>query len=83
MKQTGTMAILSIVSAIMAFVLVFAGNPFWGLILAILAIPLGVFGLLMAASPRVSGGIISIFGIVLGGIGTVVAALGAAGAIIF
>jgi hypothetical protein len=83
MQRTGTMAILSIVSAIAAFIAVFAGSPFIGLILAILAIPLGVFGLLMAASPRVSGGIISIFGIVLGGIGTVVAILGSVGAVIF
>jgi hypothetical protein len=83
MQRTGTMAILSIVSAIAAYIFVFAGSPFLGLLLAVLAIPLGVFGLLMAASPRVSGGIISIFGIVLGAIGAIVAGLGAAGAIIF
>jgi hypothetical protein len=83
MQRTGTLAIISIVSAIAAYIAVFSGSPILGLILAIAAIPFGVFGLLMAASPRVSGGIISIFGIVLGGIGVVVAGFGAVGMVIF
>lgn len=82
-QRTGTMAILSIVAAIAAFFAIFTGSPILGLLLAIVAIPLGIFGLLRAASPRVSGGIMSIFGIALGGIGLVLAVLGMVGMIIF
>ncbi len=82
-QRTGTMAILSIVAAIAAFFAVFTGSPILGLLLAVAAIPLGVFGLLRAASPRVSGGIMSIFGIALGGLGLIVAVMGMVGMIIF
>ncbi|RJQ76464.1 MAG: hypothetical protein C4519_14665 [Desulfobacteraceae bacterium] len=82
-QKTGTLAILSIIAAIAAFISVFSGSPVLGLFLAFLSIPLGIFGLIMAASPRVSGGIMSIAGIVLGGFGLVIAILGAVGMIIF
>jgi hypothetical protein len=82
-QKTGLIAILSIVSAIAAFFAIFSGSPILGLLLSLAAIPLGIFGVFRAASPRVSGGILSIFGIVLGGFGLLVAVLGVVGLIIF
>jgi hypothetical protein len=82
-QKTGTMAVLSIIAAIAAFFFVFSGSPVLGLLLAIIAIPFGIFGLLWAASPTVSGGFISIFGILLGSIGVITAVLGMLGMIIF
>lgn len=82
-QRTGTTATLAIIAAIACYVLSCAGHPLFGLLAAILSIPLGVIGLIMAASPRVSGGIISIVAIVLGVIGLVVAILGIIGVIVF
>jgi hypothetical protein len=82
-QKTGLIAILSIISAIAAFFAIFSGSPIWGLLLALAAIPLGIFGVFRAASPRVSGGILSILGIVLGGFGLLIAILGMVGMIIF
>jgi uncharacterized membrane protein HdeD (DUF308 family) len=82
-QKTGLLAILSIVAAIAAFFAIFSGSPILGLLLALTAIPLGIFGVFRAASPRVSGGILSILGIVLGGFGLLVAVLGVVGLIIF
>ncbi len=81
-EKTGTAAVLSIIGAIVCYILTFSGHPFWGFALAILAIILGFIGLIMAASPRVSGGIISIAGIVIGASGVVIGILGMIGAII-
>lgn len=82
-QKTGLLAILSIVAAIAAFFAIFSGSPILGLLLALAAIPLGIFGVFRAASPRVSGGILSILGIVLGGFGLLIAVLGVVGLIIF
>ena len=81
-QKTGTAAILSILFAIGSFYASFTGSPFIGFLLALVAIPLGFFGALRAASPRVSGGIISIIAIILGGLGLLVAVLGVVGLII-
>jgi hypothetical protein len=82
-QKTGTAAALSIIGAIICFILTFSGHPFWGFAVAILAIILGFIGLIAAASPRVSGGIISIVGMGIGAIGVVIGILGMIGAIIF
>ncbi len=82
MEKTGIAAVLSIISAIVCYIVIFSGHPFWGFGLAILAVILGFAGLIMAASPRVSGGIISIVGIVIGASGVIIGILGMIGAII-
>lgn len=82
-QKTGTLATGAIIAALLGFILTFAGHPLFGLFSAIISIPLGVLGLMMAASPRVSGGILSIIAIVLGVIAIGVAALGGIGTIIF
>ena len=62
-------SILSIAAAIFSF-----GRGFtFGLILAILAIVLGIIGLLLALLPQRRGGIVSVISIVLGLIGIIVA----------
>lgn len=82
-QKTGTLAVGAIIAAVISYVLTFAGHPIIGLLSAIISIPLGVIGLMMAASPRVGGGLLSIAGIVMGVIAIGVAVLGGIGKIIF
>ncbi len=65
-QKTGTLATLAIIAAIASYFLTFSEHHLAGLIVAIVAIPLGIGGFVMAASPRVSGGVISIISILLG-----------------
>jgi hypothetical protein len=80
--RTGILAIIAILAAIGSFILTFSGRPVFGLLAALAAVPLGVAGLVMAASPRVSGGIMSIVAIVLAVFGLGVAVLGFVGGIL-
>jgi hypothetical protein len=82
-QKAGTAATLSIFAALGSFILSFSGHPGWGLIAALAAFPLGFFGLLRAASPRVGGGIMSIIALVLGLLAIGVAILVLIGVIIF
>lgn len=82
-QKAGTMATAAIIAAVLSFILTFAGHVVWGFISAIVAIPLGIFGLFMAASPRVGGGLMSIAAIILGVIAVGVAIVGGVGAILF
>jgi hypothetical protein len=66
--RTGAFAVLALVCALGAFFV----NPGLGMFLALVAMLLGVVGLLRAVSPRVSGGAMSLAAIVLGAIGLVV-----------
>jgi hypothetical protein len=81
-QKTGTSATLSIIAAVASFPISLTGHAIAGLIIAIISLPLGLFGLVRAASPRVSGGIISILAIILGGIGVAVAVLVLVGVIL-
>lgn len=76
-------AIVAIVAAIGSYVLTCMGHPMWALIAALLSIPIGIVGFVMAASPRVRGGILSITAIILGALAAVVAVLGMTGMILF
>jgi hypothetical protein len=82
-QKTGTLAVGAIIAAVLSFVLTFAGHPVLGLFSALISIPLGVIGLMTAASPRVGGGLLSIAAIIIGVIAIGVAVLGGIGAIIF
>jgi len=82
-QKTGTLATGAIIAAVLSFILTFAGHAVWGFISALISIPLGIIGVLMAASPRVGGGLLSIAAIVLGVIAIGVAVLGGVGALIF
>jgi hypothetical protein len=75
-STTGTSALLAIVAALGSFFATFSGRPIIGLLAALAALPLGVLGLVMSVSPRVSGGILSIIAIVLGAFGLLAALLG-------
>lgn len=81
-QRTGLAALVSIIAAVGSYITTCTGHPIWGLVLALVSVPLGVLGLVMAASPRVSGGMMSIAAIVLGAIGLVVAILGILGVMI-
>lgn len=82
-QRTGTLATLAILAAIGGIIVTFTGHPVWGLIIDLIAIPLGIGGLVMAASPRVSGGVASIVAIIVAVIGLGLAVLGMIGTVIF
>jgi hypothetical protein len=82
-QKTGTAATIAIVASIASVILTFTTHPGWGLIVALMAVFSGVIGFVMAASPRVSGGILSIVSIVLGVFGLGLAILGIVGVILF
>lgn len=65
-QKVGLAAILSIVAAIGSYVATCTGHPGWGILAALISIPMGIIGFVAAASPRVRGGIISIIAIILG-----------------
>jgi hypothetical protein len=69
--RIGIAALLSVIAAIGSFFV----SPVAGFLLALLAIFLGIIGFVIAASPRVRGGIISIFSIILGVVGVLVSVL--------
>ncbi len=81
-QRRGTTATLSIIAAIGAYFLTFSGYPILGLITGVVSLPLGIIGLIVAASPRVSGGIISIFAILLGAGAIIAGILGVFGVIL-
>lgn len=81
-QKTGTAAILSIIAAFGSYYMSFTGSPIIGFILSLIAVPLGVLGLVMAASPRVRGGLLSIAAIILGGFGLIAAVMVMIGLII-
>jgi len=82
-QKTGTAATLAIIAAIGGIIVLFTGNPGWALLIEIIAIVLGAVGFFMAASPRVSGGILSIIAIVIAVVGLGLSVLGLIGAILF
>ena len=82
-QKTSTFATLAIIAAVASYFLTFSGHPILAIFFAITSIPLGAFGLMMAASPRVSGGMVSIIAIGMGVIAIGVAVLGMIGGIIF
>jgi hypothetical protein len=82
-QKTGTTAILSIIAAVVSYYATLTGSPIVGFLLALVSIPLGITGMFKAASPRVSGGIISIFAIGMGAVGMIVAMLAVIGLIVF
>ncbi len=82
-QRTGTSATMSIVAAVGSYMLTFTGHPLWGLMSGIVSLPLGFIGMIFAASPRVSGGILSLTAILLGAFAIVLSIMGIIGVIIF
>jgi len=72
-QRMGTSAILAVIASLGSMFLSCSGRPGWGLTLAALSIPFGLFGFIRAASPEIKGGIASIFSILVGVVGIVVA----------
>jgi hypothetical protein len=68
-------AVLAILCAIGGMLASCSGHWFLGLVLGILAIPLGLVGLLHSVSPHIRGGIVSVLALILGVVGAVFAVL--------
>ena len=66
-------SIIAIVAALGSFYLSFNGMGVRGLLVAGVGVIFGIMGFLRAASPRVSGGILSLAALALSAIGSVVA----------
>lgn len=81
-QRTGAAAIGSIIAALGSYVLTCTGNPGWGLLAAIASLPLGLIGFVMAASPKVSGGLLSIAALILGALAVLISLLVFIGAVV-
>ena len=82
-QQIGMTASLALLAAIAGVGAVFIGEPGWGLVFAVCAAVLGAAGFFMSASPRVSGGMMSIVAIVIAVFGIGLSVLGVIGSAIF
>lgn len=82
-QKSSISATLAILTAAGSYLLSFSGRPFWGILAALISLPLGIFGLVRAASPRVGGGLLSLIALVLGVLATGLAVLVMIGVLIF
>ncbi len=82
-QQLTLSALLSILAAGGSFLIVCMGHPVWGLVAALISLPLGLLGVLQSSSPRLRGGFISVFAIILGVVGVLFSILGILGKIAF
>jgi len=69
----GNFAILASLAAIGSMFASCSGHALLGLLLAILSLPLGLFGILRATAPEIRGGFISLASVALGVLGLIVA----------
>ena len=82
-QKTGIAATVAIVGALGSFILSFTGHPYWGMLMTLVAIIAGLFGVAMSASPKIGGGLLSVVSIILGVIGFIIAILVMVGVILF
>ena len=73
-SNKATFSIASIVSVVAA-IASFQTGAILGLLLAVVAILAGIFGLVLALSPARRGGVASLMGVVFGAIGIIAAAI--------
>ena len=74
--RTSGAAKLAIAAAIGGIIATFAGHQGWGLFAGIAAIVFGALGFLISISPRVRGGPMSGFAMLIGVVGAVLALVG-------
>ncbi len=82
-QKSGSVATIAIIAAIGSFVLTLTGHVVWGLIVALFTIVLGIIGIIISASPKIGGGLLSTLSIVLGVLDVGISVLGFIGVIIF
>ncbi|MFO0754223.1 MAG: hypothetical protein U0411_12980 [Thermodesulfovibrionales bacterium] len=82
-QKTGTVATMALIAAAVSYLLTFSGHPIFGFVAALAAILLGIFGLVVAASPRVGGGLLSSIALALGVLAIGISVLGLIGVILF
>ena len=69
----GRFAVLAILASVGSMFASCSGHSMLGLVLAIISLPLGLFGILRATAPEIRGGLLSLASIVLGVLGLIVA----------
>lgn len=82
-QKAGTAATIAIIAAGVSFFLTVTGSPIWGLLISLVAVLLGIIGLVMAASPKIGGGLVSLLAVILGVMDAGLAVLGIIGVLIF
>ena len=82
-QQSSGAATVALVSAVLGYLMLFSGHPFWGFLFEVAAVLLGVIGIARATSPRTGGGLASTIALILAVIGLLLALLGMLGAILF
>jgi hypothetical protein len=74
--RTSGAAKVALAAAIGGIIATFAGHQGWGLFAGIAAIVFGAIGFLVSISPRVRGGPMSGFAVIIGVVGLVLALIG-------
>lgn len=82
-QKTSTAAAASFIVAVASYLATCTGHPGWGLFAAIAAMPLGVLGILLAVSPRIKGGILSVFALIFAAVGAIISILAITGSALF
>lgn len=82
-QKAGTAATIAIIAALGSFILTFTGHAVWALVIAVLAIIFGLAGVIVSTSPKVGGGLMSSFSIILGIFGVGLAILVLIGIVLF
>lgn len=81
-QRTGAAATVAIIAALGGVIATFTGHPVWGLIIELAAAFAGIIGMLVSASPRIGGGLVSLVATVVAIFGLGLAVLGMIGALV-
>lgn len=65
-QKASASALTALAAAGVSIIATFSGYPLWGVFAALLCLPLAVFGLIFAVSPRVGGGLMSVVAVLIG-----------------
>ena len=82
-QKAGTVAIIAILSAISSLMLTLSGHPVAGLVAAFVAIITGFIGVVVSASPKIGGGLVSTLAIIAGVVDTAIAIIAILGVVLF
>lgn len=82
-QKASASAVLALVAAAASLGATLTGHPLLGVFAALLCLPLAIFGLVFAVSPRIGGGLMSVMAILLGILASLLALLSMIGVLVF